>query len=64
MKYGDGSLRGDAGLLKHLKDMDAFISDEKQYANLLQTIESQFNQLDELGLLSFNKGTSNAKAKA
>ncbi len=63
MKYGDGALGGDAGLLKHLKDMDAFISDKKQYANLLQTMECQFNQLDELGLLSFNKGTSNAKVK-
>jgi hypothetical protein len=61
MKYGDKALENDAGLLKHLKDMDAFISDKTQYANLLQTMESQFNQLDELGLLSFNKGTSNAK---
>ena len=26
-------------------------------------MESQFNQLDELGLLKFNKGTSNAKVK-
>ena len=33
MKYGDGSLGGDAGILKHLKDMDAFISNEKQYAD-------------------------------
>jgi hypothetical protein len=63
MKYGDGSLGGDAGLLKHLKDMDAFVSNKKQYASLLQTMESQFNQLDELGLLNFNKGTSNAKVK-
>jgi hypothetical protein len=63
MKYGDKALENDAGLLKHLKDMDAFISDKKQYTNLLQTMESQFNQLDELGLLSFNKGTSNAKVK-
>ena len=63
MKYGDGSLRGDAGLLKHLKDMDAFVSDREQYANLLLTMERQFNQLDELGLINFNKGTSNAKVK-
>jgi hypothetical protein len=63
MKYGDGALGGEAGLLKHLKDMDAFVSNKKQYASLLQTMESQFNQLDELGLLNFNKGTSNAKVK-
>ena len=50
-------------MLKHLNDMAAFISDTKQYADLLQTMERQFNQLDELGLLDFNKGTSNAKVK-
>lgn len=61
MKYSDGALGGKAGLLKHLKDMDKFVSDEVRYARLLQTIESQFNQLDELGLLNFNKGASNAK---
>lgn len=63
MKYGDKALENNAGLLKHLKDMDALISDRKQYTGLLQTIERQFNQLDELGLISFNKGTSNAKVK-
>ncbi len=63
MKYGDGCIGGDAGLLKHLKDMDRFISNREQYAGLLQTMENQFNQLDELGLLNFNKGKSNAKVK-
>jgi hypothetical protein len=63
MKYGDGSLRGDAGLLKHLKDMDSFISDTEKYADLLHTMKRQFNQLDELELLNFNKGSSNAKVK-
>jgi len=29
MKYCAASLRGDAGLLKHLKDMDAFVSDRE-----------------------------------
>jgi hypothetical protein len=63
MKYGDCSLRGYAGLLKHLEDMHAFISERVQYADLLETMESQFNQLDTLGLLNFNKGTSNAKVQ-
>jgi hypothetical protein len=63
MKYGDGALGGKSGLLKHLKDMDAFVSNKKQYASLLDPIQSQFNQPDELGLLNFNKGTSNAKVK-
>jgi hypothetical protein len=61
MKYGDGVLAGNAGITKHLKDIEAMILDRSRYANLLQTMESQFNQLDQLGLLKFNKGTSNAK---
>jgi hypothetical protein len=63
MKYGDGSLVGDAGILKHLRDMDAFIFDTQQYADLVETMERQFNQLDELNLLDFNKGKSNAKVQ-
>jgi hypothetical protein len=63
MKYGDGVLGGSAGLLKHLKDMENLISNKDSYAKLLETLESQFNQLDELGLLKFNKSTSNTKVK-
>jgi len=63
MKYGDSALTGSAGLLKHLKDMEKLISNKDSYAKLLETMESQFNQLDELGLLKFNKGTSNTKVK-
>lgn len=60
MKYGDGALGGSAGLLKHLKDMDALISDRDRYASLLEAMQTQFNQLDQLSLLKFNKGVSNA----
>lgn len=63
MKYGDSALTGNAGLLKHLKDMEKLITNKDGYSKLLETMESQFTQLDELGLLKFNKGTSNAKVK-
>ena len=63
MKYGDSALTGSAGLLKHLKDMEKLITNKDGYSKLLETMESQFTQLDELGLLKFNKGTSNAKVK-
>jgi hypothetical protein len=63
MKYGDGALEGKAGLLEHLEDMAEFISNREQYTDLLKTMESQFNQLDDLKLLHFNKGTSKAKVK-
>ncbi len=63
MKYGDKALGGVAGLVKHLKDMDTLISNQNRYASMLQTMELQFNQLDKLGLLKFNRGTSNASVK-
>jgi len=48
MKYGDGALSGNAGVLKHLQDIDALISGDK-YKALLETMEMQFNQLDKFG---------------
>jgi hypothetical protein len=63
MKYGDGALEGGAGLLKHLQDMDSLISDNHRYPALLSTMEAQFNQLDELGLLSFNRSIHGTKVK-
>jgi hypothetical protein len=63
MKYGDGALKGSGGLLKHLKDIDDFIVDEDRYKDLLLSMKSQFNQLDQLGLMKFNKGKSKAKVE-
>lgn len=55
MKYGDDALRGNSGVLKHLQDIDALISNGDKYKDLLNTMEMQFNQLDELGLITFNR---------
>ena len=55
MKYGDGALSGNAGVLKHLQDIDALVSNGDKYKALLETMETQFNQLDDLGLLRFNR---------
>jgi hypothetical protein len=55
VKYGDGALDGTAGILKHLQDMDKLVSDKNKYENLLSMMKNQFNQLDELGLLKFNR---------
>jgi len=63
MKYGDAAINGTSGLIKHLEDMAVLISDKDRYARLLSMMESQFNQLDQLGLLKFNKGTIEAKVK-
>lgn len=61
MKYGEGALGGESGISKHLRDLEALIADRPKYAARLADIESQFHQLDRLGLLKFNKGTSNAR---
>lgn len=63
MKYGDDALGGSAGLLKHLQDIDNLVSDETSYQTLLKTMESQFNQLDQLGLLKFNQCSNDTKVK-
>ena len=63
VKYADTAIDGTSGLIKHLEDMTALISDRDHYAQLLNMMESQFNQLDQLELLNFNKGTSEAKIK-
>lgn len=63
MKYGDGALGGTAGLRKHLEDIDSLIADRNKYGELLQTMESQFKQLHELGLLRYNECSNGAKAK-
>jgi hypothetical protein len=56
MKYGDDALGGKAGVLKHLKDIDCLISNNENFSKMKVVIENQFNQLDQLGLLKFNKG--------
>jgi hypothetical protein len=55
MKYGDNALNGKSGLIKHLEDIDSFIAEKSRYQTLVKTLESQYNQLDELGLVRFDK---------
>ncbi len=62
MKYGDGAISGTSGLLKHLKDISEFISSDR-YPLLLLTMESQFNLLDQLDLLRFNRCSNKTKVK-
>jgi hypothetical protein len=63
MKYGDDALAGSAGLLKHLQDIDALIQDTNRYNELLLTMASQFEQLDQLGLLQFNRSQNGTRVK-
>ncbi|MFA5439498.1 hypothetical protein [Dehalococcoides sp.] len=61
MKYGDNALSGAAGLFKHIQDINVFLSDVNRYKSLLQTMETQFEQLDDLGLLQFEHPTNGFK---
>lgn len=58
MKYGDSALSGEAGMLKHLQDIEALIANKEKYLMLVHVSEHQFEQLDQLKLVHFNKGKS------
>lgn len=54
MKYGDSSLVGTAGLLKHLQDITAYLSEKKKYESAVDMVVNQFEQLYDLSLIKFN----------
>jgi hypothetical protein len=51
LKFGDGSLKGSSGLEKHIKDMDEFLSNQKNIDNIKEEMKKTFNQKLELGLI-------------
>ncbi|MGY4432442.1 hypothetical protein ACVWWO_004919 [Bradyrhizobium sp. F1.13.1] len=55
MKYGIGAYDGDAGIVKHIDDLNDILSDSEKCARLNRTIEDQFDQLLQLDLVQFNK---------
>ena len=61
VKYGDNTLDGESGLIKHLQDIEKLISNKERYASILETMESQFNQLNQLNLLNFNRCSNGTK---
>lgn len=63
MKYGDGALSGKSGLIDHIMDINKFLTEKKNYSDILKTMTTQFNQLDELGLMNYNHCTNNTKVQ-
>ena len=53
LKYGDGAIKGNAGVKKHLQDSDAFLSANDDFCN---NISEVFNQKCDLGLINGIKG--------
>ena len=58
MKYGSKSMEGDSGLNEHMEDAVSLRADNKSWNSLRKGLEDQINQLDDLGLLHFNRSTT------
>jgi hypothetical protein len=54
LKYGDGAMTGSAGIIKHFKDLDDFMSKGK-HVELMDEAETQFNQKYYLGLIEITR---------
>ena len=51
VKYGDGALRGDAGIRKHLSDMNQFLTNKELLKDFCEDMSQVFRQKCELGLV-------------
>ncbi|KRQ07490.1 hypothetical protein [Bradyrhizobium manausense] len=63
MKYGIGAYDGDAGIAKHIADLEMILADPIKRESLNKTIEEQFEQLLKLGLVDFNKHSKYNRAR-
>jgi hypothetical protein len=52
VKYGDGALKGEAGLKKHVDDIDAFLADEDAITACKQEMLDVFSQKCKLKLIN------------
>ena len=59
MKYLDNALTGNAGLCKHIEDINTFLVKSKNLENIKQEMKSIFNQKLELGLIDNQKSIEN-----
>ncbi|MBE0508777.1 MAG: hypothetical protein IBX50_18995 [Marinospirillum sp.] len=57
MKYGTGALKGTAGIIKHQKDAEKLLGNTALWNKVVDDLEIQINQLDDLGLLTYNRST-------
>jgi hypothetical protein len=63
MKYSVDALNGDASVEKHLHDAFALRHDTTNWDNVVSGLESQLKQLNELGLLTYNRSVRVNKLK-
>jgi len=55
MKYSIGAYDGEAGIAKHIADLEQILANPAKRESINKTIEEQFEQLLRLGLISFNR---------
>ena len=58
MKYGDDALGGNAGLHKHIQDVNGYLSNRTKVDNLKQEMVEVFNQKRDLELIDCEKDLS------
>lgn len=51
MKYGDGALKGSAGMVKHINDFNLFLSNPKEVLDFKEEMLTVFQQKRDLGLI-------------
>jgi hypothetical protein len=61
MKYGTDAFAGKAGIADHIADLNIILSNEETRSSLNQIIAYQFNQLDRLGLVKFNRAKKHSE---
>jgi hypothetical protein len=62
MKYGIGAYDGEAGIAKHIADLQDILTNTVKCESLNNTISDQFAQLLDLGLVHFNKSAKYNRA--
>jgi len=62
MKYGIGAYDGDAGIAKHIGDLQEILAVSEKREMLNRTIADQFDQLLQLGLVQFNRSATYKRA--
>lgn len=55
VKYGDGTLKGSAGIAKHLADFKTFLDDEEKVWEFCEDMSNVFAQKCQLGLVDWLK---------
>jgi hypothetical protein len=62
MKYSIGAYDGEAGIAKHIADLEQILANPAKRESINKTIEDQFDQLRNLKLIRFNEHVNYSRA--